>query len=99
MRPALVALLVALVPGLAVLPAGCAETAPPVGGPAPDVTVQTASGAFRLSDARGRQVVLQFAPADSVEAWAALAAASADLEAEGALVIGVSTDGTPPESP
>jgi peroxiredoxin len=91
MRPALAALLV--------LAAGCTETAPPVGGPAPDVTVQTTSGPLRLADARGQQVVLQFAPAGSVEAWAALAAASADLAAEGALVVGVSTDGTPPESP
>ena len=43
--------------------------------------------------------MLQFAPADSLAAWAALAAAAADLQAEGALVIGVATDGEPPESP
>ncbi|HEX8298710.1 MAG TPA: redoxin domain-containing protein [Rubricoccaceae bacterium] len=79
--------------------AACTPSAPPVGGPAPAVEVQTASGVLRLADLHGQQVVLQFAPADSLEAWAALAAASADLTASGALVIGVSTDGTPPESP
>lgn len=78
---------------------GCTDGAPPVGGPVPDVTVATSTGPFRLAAAHGRDVVIQFAPADSVEAWATLAAAAADLEAEGALVIGVSTDGTPPESP
>ena len=79
--------------------AGCAPGAPAVGGPAPDVTIETAAGPLHLADARGRRLVVQFAPADSVEAWAALAAASADLAAEGALVVGVSTDGPPPESP
>ena len=77
----------------------CAPAAPPIGGPAPDVEVQTMAGPLRLSDLRGQQVVVQFAPADSVEAWATLAAAAADLQAEGALVIGIATDGTPPESP
>jgi len=95
MRPALLVAVAVFIVALA----GCSTPTPPVGGPAPDVTVQTASGPLRLAETLGRQVVLQFAPADSVEAWAALAAASADLAAEGALVIGVSTDGLPPESP
>ena len=92
LRAALVVLLLAALPG-------CADSAPPVGGPVPDVTVATSAGPFRLAAAHGRDVVIQFAPADSVEAWATLASAAADLEAEGALVIGVSTDGPPPESP
>ncbi|HEX9953293.1 MAG TPA: redoxin domain-containing protein [Rubricoccaceae bacterium] len=90
-RPAALLVLLAL--------SACGPSAPPVGGPAPEVEVQTASGVLRLADLRGQQVVLQFAPADSVEAWAALAAASADLAASGALVVGISTDGPPPESP
>lgn len=95
-RPAALLVLLALSAcGLA----GCGPSAPPVGGLAPAVEVQTASGVLRLADLRGQQVVLQFAPADSVGAWAALAAASADLAASGALVVGISTDGPPPESP
>ena len=78
---------------------GCTGAAPPVGGPAPALVVETPSGPFRLADALGHDVVLQFAPADSVEAWAALASAASDLRAEGALVVGISTSGTPPESP
>ena len=79
--------------------AGCTGGAPAVGGPAPDVAVETATGPLRLADVRGQRLVIQFAPADSVEAWAALADAAADLTAEGAVVVGVSTDGPPPESP
>ncbi len=67
--------------------------------PAPDVTIAGARGPFRLADARGRTVVLQFAPADSVEAWAALAEAHADFVAVGAVVLGVATRGDAPESP
>ncbi len=78
---------------------GCTGNATPVGGPAPDVTLETSAGPLQISDAHGQRLVIQFAPADSVEAWTALAAAAADLTAEGALVVGVSTDGPPPESP
>ena len=67
--------------------------------PAPDVTIAGQRGPFRLADARGHAVVLQFAPADSVEAWAALAEAHAHFEAAGAVVLGVSTHGDAPESP
>lgn len=74
-------------------------TAPPVPVPAPDVTIAGARGPFRLADERGRPVVLQFAPADSVEAWAALAEAYAHFEAVGAVVLGVTTRGAAPESP
>lgn len=94
MRPAAALVLISL----AAL-TGCTDAAPPVGGPAPEFSVETSAGPLRLSDALGRDVVVQFAPADSVEAWAALASAAADLGAEGALVLGVSTQGTPPESP
>jgi len=68
-------------------------------GPAPDVSFDGPRGTFRLADERGRPVVLQFAPADSVEAWAVLAEAYAHLEAVGALVVGVATSGDAPESP
>ena len=97
--PRPVAVLVLAVAFAAGALAGCAPSAPPVGGAAPAVTVETPSGPLRLADLRGQQVVLQFAPADSLDAWAALAAAAADLTAEGALVVGVATDGAPPESP
>lgn len=66
---------------------------------APDVTIAGARGPFRLADEIGRTVVLQFAPADSVEAWAALAEAHAHFEAAGAVVLGVATRGIAPESP
>lgn len=89
--PALVLVLLAL--------AGCADSAPPVGGPAPDTRIESEGKRFHLADARGQAVVMQFAPADSVEAWAVLAGAAADLTAEGALVVGISTDGAPPTSP
>ena len=84
---------------LAALAAGCADSAAPVGGPAPDVTIETSAGPLHLSGAGGQRLVIQFAPADSVEAWTALADAAADLTAEGAVVVGVSTDGPPPKSP
>ena len=90
------ALLAAL---LATALTGCVDGAAPVGRRAPDVAVATPTGPFRIADAHGRDLVIQFAPADSAEAWATLAAAAADLEAEGALVIGVSTAGEPPVSP
>ncbi len=73
--------------------------AAPTLGPAPDVAFDSPDGPFRLADERGRPVVLQFAPADSVEAWAVLAEAYAQLEAVGALVVGVATSGDAPESP
>ena len=88
-----------LAAALTLAAAACTPSAPPVGGPAPDVALETASGPLTLADLRGQQVVLQFAPADSLEAWATLAAAASDLAAEGAVVIGVATDGPPPESP
>ncbi len=71
----------------------------PSTGPAPDVAFDGPDGRFRLADERGRPVVLQFAPADSVEAWAVLAEAYAHLEAVGAVVLGVATSGDAPESP
>lgn len=73
--------------------------AAPALGPAPDVAFDGPDGRFRLADERGRPVVLQFAPADSVEAWAVLAEAYAHLEAVGAVVLGVATSGDAPESP
>ncbi len=89
----------ALLAALLLAASACAPSAPPVGRPAPDVALETASGPLTLADLRGQQVVLQFAPADSVEAWATLAMAASDLAAGGAVVIGIATDGEPPESP
>jgi peroxiredoxin len=73
--------------------------AAPTLGPAPDVAFDGPDGRFRLADERGHPVVLQFAPADSLEAWAVLAEAYAHLEAVGAVVLGVATAGDAPESP
>lgn len=89
-----------LVLSLAALLAGCGGD-PATGTPtqAPDVTIAGIHGPFRLNAMRGRPVVLQFAPADSLDAWAALADAHRDLEASGAVVFGVATDGLAPDSP
>lgn len=85
---------------LVALLAGCVgDAGPEAMAEAPDVTIAGARGPFHLGAMRGRPVVLQFAPADSLDAWAALADAHRNLEASGAVVFGVATDGLAPESP
>ena len=61
--------------------------------PAPLVTLQTAAGPVTLSHLLGSTVVLQFAERGDVDEWAALAEVTADLEASGAVVLAVETDG------
>lgn len=60
---------------------------------APGGVVHTESGPVSLASLHGTPVVLQFAEADDADAWAALADAAADLEASGAVVLTVETDG------
>lgn len=89
--------LLALVVGVA----GCASDSTPSASaevsterlPAPHVAVQTNEGPVELSTLQGRPVVIQFAPSDDTQAWAALADALADLEAAGATVLSVTVDG------
>ena len=78
---------------------GCApETeAPEAATLAPAVTLDTEAGPVHLADLVGKPVVVQLAPADDVGAWAALADALEDLEASGAVVVAVETDGADPE--
>ncbi len=87
--------------------AGCApDASPPASGapsadgtpstdraPAPRVSVQTSKGPVELSTLQGRPIVIQFASSDDTDAWAALADALGDLEAAGATVLSVTTDG------
>ncbi len=77
---------------------GCREAEPEpaaMGGrtPAPAVVIHTEGGPVRLSSLHGAPVVLQFAGADDVDAWAALAEVVGDLEASGAVVLAVEADG------
>lgn len=60
---------------------------------APAVALPTEAGPVHLSTLRGTPVVVQFAAAADADAWAALADAAADLEASGAVVLAVQTDG------
>ncbi|MEM6288499.1 MAG: hypothetical protein AAF845_15280 [Bacteroidota bacterium] len=81
--------------GAALAGAGCEAEAPEAASPAaaPAVTLDTEAGPVHLADLVGRPVVVQLAPSDDVGAWAALADALADLEASGAVVVAVETDG------
>jgi thioredoxin-dependent peroxiredoxin len=68
------------------------------GDPAPDFQALTDSGAsVRLSDFRGRKVVLYFYPKDNTSGCTAQACGFRDrypeIEARGAVVLGVSPDG------
>ncbi|HWP63844.1 MAG TPA: thioredoxin-dependent thiol peroxidase [Candidatus Binatia bacterium] len=70
---------------------------PPVGAPAPDFNLPDATGTeHRLSDLRGRWVVLYFYPADDTPGCTTEACQFRDLHAEieatGAVVLGVSPD-------
>ncbi len=64
---------------------------------APAVVVHTERGPVHLPSLQGSPVVLHFAEASDAAAWAALADAAADLEASGAVVLAVRTDG--PDAP
>jgi len=71
---------------------------PAVGDPAPDFSLQADNGeTVRLSDLRGRRVILYFYPKDNTSGCAAQACgfrdAYGDIEARGAVVLGVSPDG------
>lgn len=55
---------------------------------APDLRLSGPEGGFHLAEARGKAVVFLFAPSESA-AWAGLREAAPDLEAGGALVVGV----------
>ena len=66
--------------------------------PAPRVAVPTADGPVELAALQGRPVVIQFAPADDAQAWAALADALGDLEAAGATVLSVTVGGDQAEA-
>lgn len=67
-----------------------------LGDAAPDFDLETDSGRIRLSDLRGRKVVVFFYPKDDTTGCTAEAiafsAAKAEFEATGATVIGVSKD-------
>lgn len=65
--------------------------------PAPTVVLDTEAGPVHLADLVGRPVVVQLAPSHDEGAWAAFADALADLEASGAVVVAVETDGAAPE--
>lgn len=58
-----------------------------------DLVVATAEEAVRLGDHRGHVLVMQLAAADDEAAWLAFADAAVDLEAEGATLLGIVTDG------
>ena len=75
-----------------------ASSAPPERAPAPHVAVPTADGPVDLAALAGRPVVIQFAPADAADAWAALDDALKDLEAAGATVLAVAVDGAEAEA-
>lgn len=57
-----------------------------------DLIVTTAEEAVRLGDHRGHVLVMQLAPAGD-DAWAAFSDAAPDLEAEGASLLGIVTEG------
>ena len=65
---------------------------------APAVVLPTAEGPVDLAGLVGRPVVLQFAPAEATDAWAALGDALADLEAAGATVVAVTVGGAEAEA-
>jgi peroxiredoxin Q/BCP len=75
------------------------EPKPPlIGDPAPDFELPDASGkAVRLSDFRGRRVVLYFYPKDDTPGCTAQACGFRDaypeIEAQNAVVVGISPDG------
>lgn len=65
---------------------------------APRVAVPTANGPVDLEAFAGSPVVLHFAQADDLDAWAALDDCLADLEAAGATVLTVTVDGAEAEA-
>ena len=85
------------------------DPAPPSGGRSADVTaapsldanlvVATAEEAVRLGDHRGHVLVLQLAAASDEAAWLAFADAAPDLQAEGATLLGIVTEGRLDGSP
>jgi thioredoxin-dependent peroxiredoxin len=71
---------------------------PAIGDPAPDFSLPADNGeTVRLSDFRGRRVILYFYPKDDTSGCTAQACgfrdAYGDIEAHGAVVLGVSPDG------
>ena len=69
-------------------------SAPQVGDPAPDFTLEGTGGTFRLSDHRGERVVLLFYPGDDTavctKQFCSYRDRSADMSALDAVVVGIS---------
>ena len=69
----------------------------PVGAPAPDFELEGTGGTFRLSDQRGKRVVLLFYPGDNTpvctKQFCSYRDDSEDLSALDAVVVGISSQG------
>src|SRR3954467_8840815 len=67
---------------------------PDVGDPAPDFTLESTDGPFRLSDQRGRRVVLLFYPGDftpvCTRQFHSYGERAAELDALDAVIVGIS---------
>jgi peroxiredoxin Q/BCP len=98
--PAILALVLPALAGLALPPAGAAPAPPPlpkVGRPAPDFTLPATSGGdITLSRLKGKTVVLYFYPKDETAGCTREACDfrdhTAELEKAGVVVLGVSND-------